>query len=364
MLRVLDITLAAAIVAAVLALCTTFAAHSSGTTLSHSQQAQFVARASRKVQTNQHLEAVRLLHQVPASSPYAGEAVTLEGQSLWVLHRWHAAEQAWKKALHHQPPAIEALWRLMDLYFVEERFEEARETALQLYPQLSDPHVRIVLLLELLRQEFERLAPGEALLQLEPALTRDHDNFVAARAAGRCLVKLSRSVEGWRLLERAVDQNPQDPENWRAVAESLDAEGRLSQLADFWTRIPDEVRQCPWLLRYRGLAANLAGQKSEAADYLRQAVRQDPYDRKAHYQLSECLRQDGDLEKAQFHLQESKRLETLRTRLADAFVAAMRLNKNPTSRLCQEIAELCRQLGRLKEAECWYSEAERLALSR
>jgi predicted Zn-dependent protease len=318
-----------------------------------------LARSESALAAGRHLEALRRMETAPGDGALAAPAGLLKGKAMVGLHYWSAAEAEWLGALQRDPTLAEAIWSLMDLYFVQERWTDARELAQQVFAAQTKGQTRAVLLLELLRQEFERLAPGDALVRLEPVLAREPDNSAVQRAAARCYVKVGRTAEAWPLLERACGAQPDDPENWRALAESLDAAGSIDRLDSVARNVPDSIRAHAWWLRYHAMALKAAAQPRQAAKLLTQAVRRDPYDRKAHYLLAELYRHLGEPEPANHHLNESRRLSALREELSDAYLEGLKHRMDPPAELCGRVGRLCRELGRVSEAEFWFDEQRR-----
>ena len=95
-----------------------------------------------------------------------------------------------------------------------------------------------------------------------------------------------------------------------------------------------------------GLALLTAGRPREAIEHLSQALAGNPFDRRAHYVLQQCLEQQGKGAAARAQLERLKRVEATVTRL---ITIANRLmpNKPHEPALHHELGELLTQASRL-----------------
>jgi tetratricopeptide (TPR) repeat protein len=213
--------------------------------------------------------------------------------------------------------------------------------------------------LELLRQEFERLSPGETVLELEPVVAAEADNFHALRVLGLSYVQLGRVREGLTLVERAVALHANQPDGWYTFAWCLYETGDLERLGRAWIEMPDSVRLDARLLRYRGMWAEKSAHPADAEAAYRSALERAPADRKAHYQLARVLRHRGAEQEAAEHEIAARSLDDSREALATCYTRAKQQHDNPGAELCREIGRLCRALGRIPLAVCWDREADR-----
>ena len=320
---------------------------------------QLVAKARGALESQSYFETIRLARAVPDDHPSAAEVRLWEGIALWNLDRWEAAEEAWRRALQLNPEVPEAGWRLLLLFFYEQRFAEAEELALKLYPIEPDPGDRTRLLLELIRQDNERVGPEATVIKLEPVLLREPQNFHALRVLGLCYVQLGRIPEGGPLIEQALKMRTNDPEGWFTRVWYLYETGQMERLGQAWDDVPAEARQQAWFLRYRGMWAEAVDDSSEAERAYRQALELDPADRKAHYQLARLLRARGEEEDAAHHETEARELDEAREDLAARYQRTTQPNSRLSAEDCRLLGRLCSRLARNRQGEFWEQEAAR-----
>ena len=315
--------------------------------------------ARRALEAKAFVDAVRAARSVSPTSAVAAEARVLEGIGLWKLNRWQAAEDAWKAALAADPQVPQAAWQLLHFYFIEQRFAEAEEFALRIYPIEPDPRDRTLLLLELVRQDNERLNPEGTARELEPVAVVEPENFHALRALGTAFVQLRRFTDGAALVERAHALKPDDEEGWFTLIWYLYEAGQTDRLRQEFEQPPAAAREQARFERYRGMWAEAVDDAAEAERAYRAALARDPADRKAHYQLARLLRGRGAEEEAAKHEAESRRLDDAREKLATCYQKAVQLNNDPPAELCREFSRWCRELGRTRQAKFWDDEASR-----
>jgi Flp pilus assembly protein TadD len=323
--------------------------------------AQAIESARRYVGSERYREALRLLQEVSDDSRRAAEANLLRGVAHWKLNRWQAAEDAWNCALQLDPTVPEAAWHLLNFYFVEQRWREAEELALRLYPTEPDPRDRTLLLLELVRQDTERLSLDETVQTLEPVVLAEPQNYHALRAIGVSYAMLQRVSEGVRLIERAVSLRPAEPEGWYSLISCLSEAGESDLLGEVLKGVPVAAMNEPRFQRARGIWAEATGDSAEAERSYQAAIELDFTDRKAHYQLARLLRSRGAESEAVEHEKQVRLLDDAREKLARCYSEAGQQRDNPSAELCMQFSRWCRTLGRLRQAECWDVEAIRRA---
>ena len=320
---------------------------------------QLVARARRALESNAFTDVVKLARAVPDDSADAADVRLWEGVALWKLDRWQAAEDAWMRALGINPEVPEAGWRLLLVYFYEQRFDEAEQLALKLYPIEPDAGDRTRLLLELIRQDSERVGPEATVMTLEPVLVHEPENFHALRVIGLSYVQLGRTSDGADWIERARRLRPDDLDGWFTWVWYLFETGKMEKLAAAWDEMPAAAREQTRFLRYQGMWAEATGDSAAAERAYRSALEHDPADRKAHYQLARLLRADGKETDAEKHEAEARELDDAREALAAAYLRTTQSNNEVSSQDCREFGRWCRRLWRTRQAELWEKEASR-----
>ncbi len=160
-----------------------------------------------------------------------------------------------------------------------------------------------------------------ALEALEPAA--EDATVLALRA--ECRWSMGETDAGWKLLEQARALSPQA----RVV---LLLSGRMALQAD--------------------------GNVREAVESFQTLVDRDPHDVQARYQLSLAYQRLGDKAAAAAELDRMNESKALREKLAALYDQAMQRSTDPEVR--DELADLCRKLGKPELARIWGRAAEQL----
>jgi tetratricopeptide (TPR) repeat protein len=327
-----------------------------------------VEKARRALIADAFNDVLRLTRGVDDAQPDAAEMRLWRGIALWRLDRWQEAEDEWRRALEINPQVPEASWRLLIMYFYQQRFEEAEDLALKVYPIEPDPDDRARLLLELIRQYIRQdgdLAGTEAaVMTLEPVLASEPDNPHVLRAVGLSYIQLGRMRDGAELIERARSLRPDDPQAAYARARYLSQSGQLQKFGEEWDRLPAAAREQARLLFYRGQWAEQVGDTAEAERAYRAAIQHDATDRKAHDQLASLLRAAGRRDEAEPVEAKRRELDEAREALAAAYMRTTQEDFVLSSDDCREFARLCERLGRIRQAQSWDLEAQRRAARR
>ncbi len=325
--------------------------------VSEADEYRYFRQVRRLVEQRRYNEALRRLAAVPDHSPLAAEARFRQGQIYHRLHRWSLAEQLWKKALQLDPKLPEVGWYLIEMYFVEERLKEAAEFALQQFRIEPEPHDRVLWLLEIVRQEHERIAPGEAIRMLEPVRLHDPANYYVLRLIGRNYIMLGRVSEGIDLLNEALQLNPDDLDTWFFLVWALYEQGEFGRVGKLWQVVPAAAWQDARFLRYHGMWLETQGRQQEAlAQYLK-GIQLAPFDRKLRYQLAQLLRRQGRADEADRHAQKAVAIDDARERLGQLFQRTRAIQNDPLPEVCLEFARCWEEMGRAEQAAAWREEA-------
>lgn len=191
-------------------------------------------------------------------------------------------------------------WRLAQAaLFARGWSESAVRTAVDAYrraidadPGLAAAHAHLALVLAIGgKMGLVRIpeAAAEARAAAEQAIALAPFDSEVLGYAGCAIADLGEPARGEPLLERAVEENPSNPQAWSALgacrlslnrtAEGVDLLGRGLRLA------PADYRRTVWLaLRSRGLLG--LGRLAEAHDAAREAVRTDVHFYPAHLALA------------------------------------------------------------------------------
>jgi tetratricopeptide (TPR) repeat protein len=267
------------------------------------------------------------------------------------------AEAEWREALRLDPEVPEAGWSLLDLYYLQGRDEEGRQLALMLHEVEPDPHDRVQLLLELVRQDAMPLAPGAVVERFRSVVERHPDDLHSVLALGLGLVRDSQAREGLDVLRREVERRPEDPDAWDALLTGLDDAGEIALMRRTIEQLPSGLAEQPRFARHFGRVAQEEGDWPASVDAYRRAVRSDPEDTRLLYRLSRALRNAGDREEADrlaARLEQSEAAMGAVRALYDEADAVPNLGDPAIVPLYRRIADQRERLGRLREAIAWH----------
>jgi tetratricopeptide (TPR) repeat protein len=257
----------------------------------------------------------------------------------------------------------------------------------------KDPE-HLLLILEALAEGYLRVARIAAALHcMEECLEHDPDNVQALHLRSSIYCQAGAWPQAVPDLRRVVELDPERPEVrwWLAVA--LVNIGRYDEavrhLEILRQRHPENVEilvrlaicrhrmgrsrearslldvalarhPCHGLALFtRGEMAQMNGQLPEAEQWLRQAVRALPYDYKAHWIFTECLRRQGKTEEAEAVENYANRLKDRWARLEE--ITSHQMSQRPNDpALHWELGKLMRELGRPEIGKNWLLSALRL----
>jgi tetratricopeptide (TPR) repeat protein len=307
-------------------------------------------------------EALEHLGRVePKDKPTAAIVSLYRGKALYNLSRWDEAEEAWLEALKLDPKVPEAGWALLDLYYVEVRPEETQKLALRLHAVEPDPHDRVELLVELLRQDVQSPDPESLIPLFEPCVRANPRGSHTAQALAKSLIRESKGEQGLKILNRSLELNSDDPRAWEGLLSGLDMSGHQRELDGVLQRLPTRWASDPMFAKHRGRAAQERGDLAEAIRCYREAVKHELTNLVVAYRLARALRVGGDESDAD-------RWERLVTdaNAAKAEVAGLyqqanaikTLGTTPHPDLYRRIGDVRARMLRRDEARAWY----RLAL--
>jgi tetratricopeptide (TPR) repeat protein len=279
------------------------------------------------------------------------------GKALYMTSRLVGSESAWNEALALDPRVPEAGWLLIQQYYLQGREAEARGLALKLHPTETDAVDRVRYLLELAREDVERLSPAGILQWLEPAVRADSEDWNSAVALGRALVKEGRTDEGFRLLRRAEAGRPDDPAGWDALLNGLADVGDFEALGRELDRMPPALAHSPAVAAARGRYEQERGRIDEAVRALREALAARPFDPRLLHRTARALRQAGRSDEAKpLEAREADINEALNDLKAAYREAATikTLGAVGEPGLYQRFAALRERLGKPDEALAWH----------
>jgi tetratricopeptide (TPR) repeat protein len=304
------------------------------------------------------LAALRYLGRVRAEDrKVAALAKLWQGKAEYHLGRIDDAEASWNEALRLDPAVPEAGWSLLEVYYLEQRPDDARRLALRLHEVEPDRRDRVQLLLELFRQSVQGPDPTSLVEWFEPIVKKDPKGFGASLALGSACVRKGDYQRGLGILRDVLERSPDRPEAWAAWLSGLQEAGDVEALSTAIAKVPAKIADLPRLLKYRARVAQERGDLQAAARDYRLAYRDDPTDLHLQYRLSRVLRQTGETA-------EAERLERHRGEAVAALVRARtvyeKANRDKTlghtfrPDLYREIADLCEAMGQAEESLAWH----------
>ena len=305
------------------------------------------------------LPRVALEHLGRVATPNPGIAAVAkldEGKAAYMLGLYGRAEICWLRAIRLDPRVPEAAWALLDLYYLEGRGEEARALAVNQYKNEPDPHDRVHLLLELVRQDAEPPQPSSVAERLTTVVRPSFRETKAAIALGLALVHDSRPDQGLKTLQRIVERHPNDPVAWDALLTGLDDSGRAADLPETLKTVPDSLADEPRLLHHRGKAAQEQGDRPRALEFYRRAWKDRPDDFVSAYRLGLLLHATGNPEEANPVDAWTRSAEAARDAILDLFRdanAIKDLGTAPHISMYRQLADNRERLGRKPEARAW-----------
>lgn len=298
------------------------------------------------------------LRLIRAATPAEAAVVRFsEGKAHYQEKRYDLAEACWRQALELDPKVPEAGWALLDLLDFQARTAEAHRLGMTLYQVEPDPRDRVRLLLELIRLDLDKPAPGSQVQVFEPVARQVPDSLPLAITAGLALIRDSRSEEGLELLADALRRHPESAEAWDAWLTGLDDAHRPDRLKAEFERLPRPLAADPRFARHEGVAAQSAREWPRAAAAYRRALEFEPFNGAVLYRLRLAVRSLGDMaEVDRITARLATRQEaTDRMRAAyDEAKATPTLGLRAHPELYHRIADLRERLGRFDEAREWH----------
>jgi tetratricopeptide (TPR) repeat protein len=279
------------------------------------------------------------------------------GKALFRLGRLDQAEAAWLEALRLDPSSPDAGWGLLEIYYLETRNDDARRLALRLYDVEPDPHDRVQLLLELVRQDAQPPAPGSLVQWFEPVVRRNPAELGPAVALGLALVRNGDLDRGLDLLRRAVEDHPTNPMAWEGWLTGLDDAGEIDELGQALDRLPPALAAQPRFARFRGRFAQERQDWTAAAREFRRALRAEPLDPKLRYRLSRALRQIGATAEAEPLDRSYQAYQAALSQVRPLYQEAnaiKTLGVEPRPDLYRRLADLRERMSLRDEARAWY----------
>jgi tetratricopeptide (TPR) repeat protein len=303
-------------------------------------------------------EALEHLALIPGGTALERAIILFsKGKAYYQEKRYDLAEACWKQALDLDMTVPEAGWALLDLLDFEGRTAEAHQLALRLYQVEPNSQDRVRLLLELIRMDIDKAAPGSQVQVFEPVVRQVPGHIPLAITVGLALIHDSRSEEGLTFLNSALHRFPESADAWDAWLTGLDDAFRPDQLMEEFARLPKALAGDPRFSKHEGAAAQSARDHSKAVAAYRRALAFEPFNGVVLYRFRMALRAAGSSAE---HDAVNERLTTYQTAFKqirgvyEEARSTRALGLQPHNTLYQHLAELREQLGRFDEAREWH----------
>lgn len=273
------------------------------------------------------------------------------------LDHAEAAFRRYFQRYHGPETARRDFGRLLFETFQMRELERLLEDFLQHMP--ADPWT----LSSLLTSEFRPQPPRDGLAFLRSVNRRHPGQPAVERGLAYCYWQSGNMEQARQWFKTALRNDPQDTECRLMAAQFLIELQELDSAETLLAADDDHSRR---LLagddRWWAVGSRLAqaqGDFRRALDLLEEAMRRRPHE--LEYVQRSAMLYDalGDRPGAEVAYVRAGDLERCRTRLLQLVVEGK--VEHPTAEACQELAELCRQRGRGRQAAGWRALGERLA---
>ena len=319
------------------------------------------------------LGCARQLHLVPHWSPLKTEALLGEGMAWLELNRARDAESAFLALLAVDPNHPERHGsrafretrvfvenKLLDVYALEDRWDEARALAWRAYRDASgsiDTQRRIVEIL--MRTRLERSHPAATLATLRPIVAADPGDWHARLALARAADGMKDFDLADREIARCLKERPNDPHAWGDRLEMLERREDFKTLAAEEKLIPSvaEADGRIWLIRGRLLTQKK--DRAGAAQAFRRAVELLPNDVAAQHSLAMSLQRLDRSDEAKPHFERHNTLKNLTSEIPMLInhykdvTEVERPNRDEVADAMRKLSTACQGIGWNEEAAAW-----------
>lgn len=315
---------------------------------------------------NRPRESAEMLAQVPFFWPSKPLARDFEGRQ-WLL-AGHAAkaERAFRAFLavdpnhpQERPERFRCENDLIDLLRLEDRWDEVRELVWAIYDR-SPPAARPGWVIQALRTRLERSSPTAALPRLRVYAEADPTDWRARRALARAAQAQGDIATADRESLDAVAANPLDVAARRDRLGILKARGDARGVLQAAADLPPDSDNDGETWALRAWAYTQLGDIKAAVDAYRRAAQILPFEPEVAYQLSLVERRRGNPTAAESARRRATSLRDARaavpkllTEFYDADQSPDPSRRGPRADAARSLAERCRALGWVRDAEAW-----------
>ncbi len=293
-------------------------------------------------------EALAAFARVKSPPELKARALTLAAEVHIKAHRAAEAEAALREAVAADPRHVDAWRRLVYLFELERRIDEAREALGHLHELTGDPRHLITLVgLTLPASDTSDPKPDlTAFLQAAP------EDPILQRARGLALLQDGRPSEALPYLMAARTGLGDDPIGRLALSECLLAETQTKAAEEALGPTPERPdHQSRWWF-LKGRVADLEGRREDALAHWEKAAVSPSQDREALHQIGQAYHKAGRLEDGRSLLERSEGVRARNVLLIRELDRCLREGKSADS--FARVAELCEASGLVDEARAWY----------
>ncbi len=299
-------------------------------------------------------EALSAFAHVKSPDAARAQARSLMGEIQFQRRNAAGAEEALMEAARSDPAALGARLRLVYLFEVERREDEARAVLWDLYRMTGDARHLITLVGTTLEGPDARDPKPE----LKEFLEKSPSDPILHRAWGLTLLAEGKPSEALPELEAASPALEDDALGRLALAECRiargDADGGERTLGS--EPVNTSIQGRYWYLR--GKAEDVRGKVEHALDAWQRATELDPNQREAHYQLGQSLLRLGRVNRAKPYLERAEAIRVRGVSLIRELDRCLREGRDADT--FSKVARLCEESGLEAEARAWYGEVIRL----
>lgn len=319
--------------------------------------ARLLARRGKLVESGEEFG------KVPFWWPAKPKALFLEGEAYNQAGLARKAEAAWRECgkddpLHPAPELyyLTAIEAVIEIFAMQERWEDAREVAWSCYDRVPYDQRRNVVFM-ILRTYVQRVTPEIRAEKLRVFVENDPEDFPSRLALARAEFSLERHDEARRQIDICLRQNPESAEAWRTHLGMLKQLGRMDLLTSEVEKIPASCDGDSEIWGFRGLSAERTGDLKKAASCYAKEVELAPYSDEGYYRLALVQKRLGLQEEASKNLEKSKRIRDAESKLLAAYEAysnayiAKVPDPKAIEKATEQLAGICRSLGWTKIAE-------------
>jgi tetratricopeptide (TPR) repeat protein len=293
----------------------------------------------------------------PGSAKEAAIMRFSEGKAYYQQKRYDLSEICWRQALELDPIVPEAGWALLDLLDLEGRVEEAHQLGMQLHEVEPDAQDRRRMLLEMIRLDVEKVAPGSVVQVFKPVWEEHQDSLPLALLLGSALVHNSQAEEGIEVLQDALRRHPDSVEAWDGWLTGLDEGHQPELLQRGFGQLPLGMVNNPRFAKHEGSIAQNARDWPRAVAAYQRAHALEPFNGSVLYRLRIALRGAGN--SAEF-ARVDRLLTTYQTAFKHLITVYQEARALPTlspalqNDLYHRLAVVREQMGRFDEVRAWH----------